>query len=407
MTEYFTKETAPPRYHRGINTDRSPGRSNTPKPREQFMKKILSTILLTCLTLSSAHRAQAEQPNDAILRQFILVTEPMTDAEEEQEEATCLIKKLKRLRREPENKLEQQKATYDSEKLKNEIERAKSEYFRTKEELWRKVDELTDLVKKLKDLREQQTQRPDDPELKNETERINTEFQHKIRQYNSLENEKERAKSEYFRINKELGRKAVELTDLMKKLEDLREQQTQRPDDPELKNEIERINTEYRHQIRQYNSMRIPRSRLIFEGDMPPESMPWDRTDGGKVSVTFKGRDIETTLSDEEAEAIRHFLDDHVSEWIRGTQGTTEDRINQIVYVGSVTIRKENGYTRTYYIVSGEGLIWNGCYLPLERNYTDQRFNAIMRHYIKNVSKLPLNRDMQEAMKQRKEQTTK
>ena len=128
-----------------------------------------------------------------------------------------------------------------------------------------------------------------------------------------------------------------------------------------------------------------------MEGDMQPEDMPWDRTDGGKVSVTFMYRGKEMPVSDEEAEAVRVFLDDHVSEWLRGDVFYTEGMLNQVVFAGTVTIRKENGYSRSYVILFGEGLRWNDCYLPLGRTYSDISFDKIRGRYIKDVSKLPLD----------------
>lgn len=268
------------------------------------MKKILSIILLSCLTLGAV---------------------PMAKAEEAQgEEATCLIKQRKQLI-----------------------------------SVWKKLEE------KLIEF-------PDNEELKAEIERI-------------------RNKND--QINENLMRMSSELTELMKKLEGLREKQAQFPDDQELKKETERVNTEYRHKIRQYNALRIPRSKLIFEGDLPPENMPWERTDGGKVSVSIRRRGEDITTSDEEAEVIRLFLNDHVSEWIRGDQITTEGRIDQVIIAGSMTISKENGYSRTYTFVDGDGLTWNGCYLPMNRTYSDRRCYDILRRYFKDLSKLPPDRE--------------
>ena len=184
---------------------------------------------------------------------------------------------------------------------------------------------------------------------------------------------------------------AVELESLLEKLQNLRKQQAENPGDKALKDETERVKAEYHRKIIQYNHTRIPRSRLIIEGDMPPENMPWNRADGGKVSVTFTHRGKEMSVSDAEAEAVRDFLDDHVSEWIRGNLFTTEGMLNQIIFTGSVTIRKENGYSRTYTIVDGEGLRWNDCYLPLIKTYSDDLFYIIQKRYIKAGGKYPLH----------------
>ena len=192
-------------------------------------------------------------------------------------------------------------------------------------------------------------------------------------------------------LKNEIERRLTEeLEGLMKKLEQLRKRLAESPNDRELKNETERVKEEYHRKVQHYNRLRLPRSKRILEGDMTPENMPWDRADGGKVSVTFRHRGKEIPVSDEEAETVRVFLDDHASEWLRGNQSSTEGMLNQIVFVGSVTVRKENGYSRTYVIVHGEGLRWNDCYLP-SRAFSDNSYTKIERRYIKNVSKLPID----------------
>lgn len=191
--------------------------------------------------------------------------------------------------------------------------------------------------------------------------------------------------------NMESPRLTEELEREVRKLEHLRERQAESPNDQELKNETERVKAEYHRKIQRYNDVMIPRSKRLLEGDMPPENMPWDRADGGKVSVIFRHRGEETPVSDEEAETVRVFLDDHVSEWLRGNQASTEGILNQIVFAGSVTIRKENGYSRTFTFVHGEGLRWGDYYLPLSRVYSDNSFDIIRRRYIKEVSKLPID----------------
>ena len=206
-----------------------------------------------------------------------------------------------------------------------------------------------------------------------------------------LKNEIEHAKTEFHRINEEIIRLTNELERLQKKLQNLRKRQAESPDDKGVADEMQCVKNEYHHKIKHYNSVTIPRSKLIYEGDMPPENMPWDRTDGGAVSVFIRHRDKVMQVSDEEAVEVRSFLDDHAFEWIRGNQYATEGMLNQIVFAGSVTICKENGYSRTYTIVHGEGLRWCDCYLPLSRGYSDPRFDTILSRYIKDVSKLPLD----------------
>lgn len=198
------------------------------------------------------------------------------------------------------------------------------------------------------------------------------------------------SEAEFQRRNEELHRMTTELSGLVKKLQTLREQQAKAPDDEGLRGEIAQVKTEYLHKLRHYNSARIPRSKLLYEGDLPAEEMPWERGDGGALSVVFRHNGKEMQVRDEEAAAVREFLDEHASEWIRGDQYSTEGMLNQLVFAGSVTVCKANGYCRTYTIVYGEGLRWGNCYLPTDGVCCDNLFRTIQSRYIRGVSKLPL-----------------
>lgn len=232
------------------------------------------------------------------------------------------------------------------------------------------ADDLNRLSNTLPELGKRLETSPDDKALKDEIERVRTEFLRKKEVKSRLIEELKGARSELDHLTNRLA---------------------ESPNDQGLQNEMERLKAEFHRKIQHYNEVMIPRCKRIMEGDMQPEDMPWDRAHGGKVSATFRHRGKEMPVSDEEAEALRVFLDDHVSEWLRGNQYATEGLLNQIIIVGSVTIRKENGYSRTYVIVHGEGLRWNDCYLPLCRVYADPLFDEICSRYINNVSKLPID----------------
>ena len=89
------------------------------------------------------------------------------------------------------------------------------------------------------------------------------------------------SEAEFQRGNEKLHRMTTELSGLVKKLQALRERQAKEPDDEGLRGEIAQVKTEYLHKLRHYNSARIPQNKLLYEGDLPAEEMPWERGDGG------------------------------------------------------------------------------------------------------------------------------
>lgn len=157
--------------------------------------------------------------------------------------------------------------------------------------------------------------------------------------------------------------------------------------------EIVRLKAAYKQNVKRYEYMCVPRNMRIIEGDMPEEFMPWDRAEGGKVSVVIRHAEGEVQLSDEEAEEVRVFMDANVSEWLRREYHVISGRIDQPIYFGRMTVRKENGFSRTY-VLALAWLVWEDCYLPMDRAYSDNRLNKIIFRYIKNVSKLPVNRSL-------------